>query len=196
MGDGGTDGAGESRRAGSGAGEAPARPARAEFPPTDGEVAARRLVAGHLDTTGLDPVTAKAVELLVTADTLAAEAYRGPQPKQRRLWHEPLWWLAICGLTALVLVSVAVLLLVQRSDEGKRSRDRLERVAAQQTEVLDQVRSCVDPAGACSQRGQQTTSKAVDALSRATLVIVECADRYDGDAQIDACVARRLADKG
>lgn len=196
MGDGSTDGASESGRAGSGADAAPTRPARADFPPTDGEVAARKLIAGHLDTTGLDPVTAKAVELLVTADQLAAEAYRPEQPSPRRLWHEPLWWLAVTGLTALVLVSVAVLLLVQRSDEGKRSRDRLERVATQQTEVLDQVRSCVDPAGACSQRGQQTTSKAVDALSRATLVIVECADRYDGDDAIDACVARRLADKG
>src|SRR4051794_6486233 len=137
MGDGSTDGTSESGLAGSGADAAPARPARAEFPPTDGEVAARRLVAGHLDTTGLDPITAKAVELLVAADTLAAEAY-APTPKQRRLWHDPLWWVALVVLGVLVLLSSSMLLIVRRADEGKRQRERLQTISEQQTETLTQ----------------------------------------------------------
>lgn len=170
----------------------PTRPARADLPPTDGEVAARRLIVGHLDTSGLDPVTAKAVEVLAAADMVAAEHFT---PKPPRLWREPLWWICIFVLTCLVIVSVAVLLLVHRVNEGVEQRDRLTKISEQNSDLLAQVKSCVDPAGECAQRGQQTTSEAVAALSRATAIIVECADAYDGTDVIDACIARRLGQR-
>lgn len=138
-------------------------------------------------------MSARAVELLAYADMVAAEGY---VPRPRRLWREPLWWVALAVLTCLVLLSTAMLLIVRRSDESRAQRDRLTTISEQNSDLLEQVQSCVDPAGTCAKRGARTTSEAVSALNRATVVIVECADAFDGDAAIDACIARRLADTG
>lgn len=159
-----------------------ARPST-EGPPTVGEVAARRLIVGHLDTSDLDPVTAKAVELLAAADMVAAERF---SPKPPRLWREPMWLVTIFVMVVLVLLSATMLLLLQRSDERGKQSERL-------TQISEQIKSCVDPAGACTKRGQEQTGAAVEMLNRTTVAVVECADTYDGKAAIDACVLRQLA---
>lgn len=199
MGDGSTDGTDESRRrgdsdsrAGSGAADAPARPARADFPPTDGEIAARRLIRGHLDTSGLDPVTAKAVELLAAADMVAAEQY---VPNQRRAWRQPLWAALIAVLATNLVTAVALGIVARGQQRGDEEREQIATTLTQTKTIAEAVQSCVDPQGACAQRGQATTAEAVAALNRATLVIVQCADEYDGAAAIDRCVALRLPDR-
>lgn len=160
----------------------PTRPATADRPPTDGEVAARRLIRGHLDTSGLDDVTAKAVELLVAADEVAAAAY---MPHRPRLWRSPLWLLSIVGLTVLVMLSAAVLVLIRGQQSGDEQRQQL-------VDLTESVRSCVDPNGECAKRGREQTGAAVAELQLAQLVAVECADAYDGRAAIERCVAERL----
>lgn len=129
-------------------------------------------------------MTAKAVELLAAADALAAQhsALPGPAP---RLWREPVWLLTVGVMTVLVVVSLAMFLLVQRSDESAKQRHRIE-------DVQQQIKSCVDPAGECARRGSEQTQRAVEQLNRATVAVVECADAYDGKAAIDACVQRAL----
>lgn len=197
MGDGGADGEGEGGRgrapgagAGDGAGTAPPRPARAEFPPTDGEIAARRLVAGHLDTSGLDPVTAKAVELLVGADAVAAEQYHAPRRRRDRL---TVALLAVMVTNVATAAALGVVVHQQSSSEAERAT--IANTSKRTESIAEQIKSCVDPEGECAKRGQATTAEAVAALNRATLVIVKCADEYDGADAIDRCVAARLPDR-
>lgn len=194
MGDASTEGGDEERRTGDAdrrddgrANRAEAvRPSTAGGPPTDGEVAARRLIVGHLDTSDLDPVTAKAVELLAAADMVAAEHY---QPHAPRLWREPMWLMSFAVMTVLLVVAVALLLIVRRTDESTAQRDRIQQVS-------EQIKDCVEPAGKCAQRGNAQTAAAIVQLIRANTIAVECADAYNGTDAIDACIARRYGPAG
>lgn len=161
----------------------PTRPAMADRPPTDGEVAARMLVRGHLDTTGLDDVTAKAVELLVAADEVAAASYH--ERATPRLWRTPWWWAAVTAMTVLVVLAVANLVLIR----GQRASEEQRRNIAR---VVRDIDSCVSPDGECAKRGRAQTGAAVTELQRAQLIAVECADEYDGRAAIELCVARLM----
>lgn len=60
------------------------------------------------------------------------------------------------------------------------------------TVIAFQIRDCTTPSGACYQRGQEQTGKAVGSINTVTQIAVVCADQYDGRAAIEECIHDRL----
>lgn len=141
------------------------------FTNAEAEVAARRIIAGHIDTADLDPITARAVEILVAADLLmAADSIRertfpGNRARVEDRTEHNLWYriTLVAAMLSLMLMSWGFLRVVNLADQSHATQ-------AQNRQILDAINSCVNPKGDCAKRGATSQAKAVgqiiDALDR------------------------------
>lgn len=151
------------------------RPSTAEHPPTDGEVAARRLITGHLDTDGLDPTTARAVELLAAADLVAAEQYLASgsrmAPATTRVLRDPLKLTLVIAMICLVVMALGYLkvaqsqnTLVEASQASKEQRAQLTALVEANKQLSEEIASCVTPDGECAKRGAAAQAQAIESI--------------------------------
>lgn len=165
---------GGSEGGGAGEGTRP-RPSTAAHPPTDGEVAARRIITGHLDTDGLDPTTARAVELLAAADLVAAEHYlatgRSAGSRSKELFSDPVRITLVIAMLCLVVQGLGYLKVAQAQNNlsaaaqtSKDQRAELTRLTEENKALTEQIASCVTPEGACAKRGAAAQAAAIESI--------------------------------
>jgi hypothetical protein len=127
-------------------------------------------MAGHLDTSGLDPATASAVELLAAVDVIAAEQRPKHVPRPLR---QPGWAVAFVVLVTLVVVAWG--------------QSRISRIQEGNSTILETVQSCVTPKGECAQRGARNQANAIQVIVDAT-VVATCAATHEGKSAINSCI--------
>lgn len=151
------------------------RPSTADHPPTDGEVAARRIIHGHLDTEELDPVTARAVELLAAADLLAAEHYlatgQSAQVPRRQIFSDPMRITMVIAMFCLLVLGLGYLKLAQSQNsliEASRvshdQRAQLTVLTEENKRLSEEIASCVTPGGECAKRGAAAQEAAIESI--------------------------------
>jgi hypothetical protein len=69
---------------------------------------------------------------------------------------------------------------------------RLNGVTASNRQNTTIIKDCTDPTGTCFKEAQARTAAAVAQLNSTTIIAVECADAYDGQAAINACIVKRI----
>lgn len=100
---------------------------------------------------------------------------------QRLVIGAVLFFLVVSTTASLVVVGI----LLHSSSQAKAQRD-------QQTTVTNTILDCTQPGGTCYERNARQTTALIAQLNATTLITVECADAYDGNEAISACVTRRL----
>jgi hypothetical protein len=83
-----------------------------------------------------------------------------------------------------------IILLVQSRQRGADTRELIR----SGNDTSDQIADCTKPGGTCYERGKQQTATALQQLLNAQIVVQNCADITDTEAQLRVCVSRRLAD--
>lgn len=163
------------------------------------EIAARRLIHGHLSTEGLDPVTAKAMEMLAAVDLVAAEDHpphstttttvvdgnSGPR------WHDPVFIAVIAGLICLVLLSLGYW---RQSDQAASLRQQtvgVKELQEQNHRLLSEIESCTTPKGKCAQRGANAQSQVIDLIvQRVTYAMCKLVHPNESITVVRACVVQ------
>lgn len=147
-------------------------------------------------TGGPDPSAAllKTVEeLRRSIDSAALEAQglrRDVEAADKRRTKENTYVIAVGA--ALIL---PILLMLALGWQSVHTSQDAREAARQAKATADQIASCTTPAGKCYQDSNKRTSGAVQNLVKAQLAIAECAKVTATDAQLEACVARKLAAK-
>ena len=157
------------------------------------EIAARRLIRGHLNTDGLDPVTAKAMELLAAVDVVAAED-RPPTTVttttmcEKRRWHDPLFAAMLAGLVCLVLLSLGYWQQTNQAANLHQQARNIQQLQHQNQRVLAEIESCTTPKGECTQRNAKGTQGYIDQIvERLTFAVCKLAHPDASVAVIRAC---------
>lgn len=132
-------------------------------------------------------MTARAIQLLAAADVYASES-RTPRP--RRGWHDPAIITIVLAMVTLVVLAFSYLRLSQVGDKLTSLADENHRLTQQNTALLHQVDSCVNPQGDCSQRGAENTGKAVESIVAQITAAICRAVNPDNDTAFHQCVAR------
>jgi hypothetical protein len=91
---------------------------------------------------------------------------------------------------ALVMLIALIILLVQSRQRGADTRA----LVRSGNITSEQIADCTKPGGACYERGKQQTAAALQQLLNAQIIVQNCADITDTEAQLRVCVSRRLAD--
>jgi hypothetical protein len=93
-------------------------------------------------------------------------------------------------LLFLCIIVLSVILLGTRSTYNK-----VVNIGEENHQLLQEVKSCTDPTGACAKRGQQSTATAVERVKQITILASFCASKQpppvDAD-QVRACVETQL----
>lgn len=142
-----------------------------------------------MTTEGLEPTTAKAMEILAAVDLLAEnERSRRFDPQAIRLWTLVL--VCLC----LILLSFGYLQLAQTTRE-LRAQEALAATQRQRIEALNsEIADCLTPQGKCAKRGADSQQAAVDqivhrlALTACRVAIPDA--KSDNDPRIARCVSR------
>jgi hypothetical protein len=148
----------------------------------EAQVATRRIVKGHLVTDDLDPVTARAVEILVAADVVAAEQLLKPVAPQQR-WRDLLTsrnFLTILVFATLVLMSYQQFRLADVTSGNHTTQTKLVGIANSNHHLQRQIQSCVTPDGACYRRGQRSQKHAVEQIIQ-SIINIACEVSYPKD---------------
>lgn len=69
-------------------------------------------------------------------------------------------------------------------------------ISGQNRSTLDAVNDCTQPGGECYERGQRSTSKAIEYLVKVNIAVHACRlePAIDTEAELDVCVQRELAE--
>lgn len=129
-------------------------------------------------------------ELRRSIDAAALEAQglrRDVELADKRRAKENTYVIAV-GAALILPILLMLALGWQSVHTAKDARDAAERAKA----TSDQIASCTTPSGKCYQDGNKRTSGAVQNLVKAQMAIAECAKITATDAQLEACVARRM----
>lgn len=129
-------------------------------------------------------------ELRRSIDAAALEAQglrRDVELADKRRAKENLYVIAVGA--ALIL---PILLMLALGWQSVRTARDAQDAARQAKATSDQIASCTTPAGKCYQDSGKRTSGAVQNLVRTQLAIAECAKVTATDAQLEACVARKM----
>lgn len=107
-----------------------------------------------------------------------------------------LWAVIAAGVAVLIIGVVAVLIQTNNLTAAIRDQQKESVERAKDIQTTQQViRDCTDPGGACFERGQRQTAKAVGDINQVIVYAAACADR-DGvqtQPEIYACVIDMLA---
>lgn len=89
---------------------------------------------------------------------------------------------AIALLTAFV---VAVLVVAWQNQS----------IGRQNNEISEQIADCTNAGGGCYEEGRRRTGEAVSNIVRGNVYVHECLKVTDTDAELEKCVAAKLANK-
>lgn len=97
--------------------------------------------------------------------------------------------IAFIGVMSLVLVGVLVILLQNRSRSLQNGQ-----VLRNQAQTNETIADCTKPTGTCYRDNQERTAALLRQLMQAQIYVQQCADSTTTDAQLQACVSRKLVE--
>lgn len=115
------------------------------------------------------------------SDAVVAEGVR------RRREMRQLMAVAIVLVLALVM---NLTLLIQSRQRGLQTRELVRNSAA----FSEQIADCTNVGGECYEKSQAATRAVIGQLVQSNLYIAECSRSTETDAELEACVSKRLAD--
>ena len=94
-----------------------------------------------------------------------------------------------------LLLFLSVIALIILLAGNKSTYNHVLQVGEQNTQLLEEVKSCTDPAGACARRGEKVTSDAVAQIKQISIIAAYCANKQPVPVSSDTvreCVQKEL----